>query len=170
MDLKEPGNVLMLLGQTRDELGGSHYHLVTGNQGGLVPQLDVELAPRIFEKLHQAMQKGLVRSCHDLSEGGLAVAVAEMAFAGGVGADLNLADLALPDVSALFSESPSRFLLEVRRTAVAALKELFENLPLAQIGQTVKESRLRIAGTQGDWIVWTELAQLKSAWQNLLAL
>ena len=60
-----------------DEMGGSHYHLVTGLGGGTVPTVDRALAPRIFAKLHEAIRTGLVRSCHDLSEGGLAVNVIE---------------------------------------------------------------------------------------------
>src|SRR5262249_26114934 len=88
MDLKAPGNCLFLIGQTREEMGGSHYHLVAGGTGGVVPQPDLRLAPRIFQGLHAAMRRGLVRSCHDLSEGGLAAAVAEMVFAGGIGADI----------------------------------------------------------------------------------
>ena len=88
MDLKEPGNRLYLVGTTKGEMAGSHYQLVTGETGGTVPQVDPQLAPRIFQKLHAAIWRGLVRACHDLSEGGLVTAVAEMGFAGGVGADL----------------------------------------------------------------------------------
>ena len=152
MDLKEPGNVLFLLGQTRDELGGSHYHLVLGRQGGTVPTVDLELAPRIYRKVHQAMEKGLIRSCHDLSEGGLAVAAAEMAFAGGIGADITQpGDPQLGDEALLYSESPSRFLLEVKPSALNAVAEIFgSEIPWRQIGNTCKEPRLRIAGTDGD--------------------
>src|SRR5262249_4065172 len=85
MDLKEPGNALYLVGTTREEVGGSHYPLVHGLSGGTVPVVDQQLAPRIFRALHEAIRQGKVRACHDLSEGGLAVAAAEMAFAGGVG-------------------------------------------------------------------------------------
>ena len=88
MDLKEPGNALLLIGATRDELGGSHCHLATGRAGGQVPTVDLAVAPQLFAKIHDAIRRGLVRSCHDLSEGGLAVALAEMAFAGGIGADV----------------------------------------------------------------------------------
>src|SRR5262249_53357141 len=88
MDLKEAGNHLYIVGVTRAELGGTHYHLVHGMGGGEPPRVDPEVAPRIFRALHGAMARGLVRACHDLSEGGLAVAAAEMAFAGGIGADL----------------------------------------------------------------------------------
>src|SRR5207253_3141203 len=112
MDLKTPGNDLYLVGVTKDELGGSHYHVVTGQQGGNVPTVDLQQAPTIFAAVHSAITKGLIRSCHDLSEGGLAVAIAEMAFAGGVGADVTSLNASeLPEVTRLFSESATRFLL-----------------------------------------------------------
>jgi phosphoribosylformylglycinamidine synthase len=169
MDLKEPGNTLLLVGATRDELGGSHYHLVTGRAGGEVPTVDMVVAPRLFAKIHDAIRRGLVRSCHDLSEGGLAVALAEMAFAGGVGADVTKVPGDLSDEAILFSESPTRFVLEIIPTNVATVEELFAGLPICRIGQTVKESRLRIAGLAGDWIIWAALEPLKQAWQKPLA-
>ena len=85
MDLKEPGNLLYLVGETKDELGGSHFALVNGLAGGQVPTVDPAQAPTTFAAVHAAIRGGLVRACHDLSEGGLAVAAAEMAFAGGLG-------------------------------------------------------------------------------------
>jgi phosphoribosylformylglycinamidine synthase len=91
MDLKESGNYLYQVGVTKEELGGSHYALVNGLAGGRVPRLDTDTARRTFQALHQAIWSGLVRSCHDLSEGGLAVAAAEMAFAGRRGAKIELA-------------------------------------------------------------------------------
>src|SRR6185312_3382776 len=90
MDLKEPGNTLVLVGETRDELGGSHWAMVRGLEGGYVPQVHRASAVPTFKAVHEAISRGLVRSCHDLSEGGLAVAVAEMAIAGGLGAFLAL--------------------------------------------------------------------------------
>jgi len=170
MDLKEPGNLLFLLGSTRDEMGGSHYHLVRGLEGGTVPRPDVERAPSLFGKLHEAIQAGLIRSCHDLSEGGLAVAVAEMAFAGGVGADItHLGVSNLPDDVLLFSESTTRFLVEVcPEKATAFRASLGSDIALTQVGQTCKETRLRIAGTNGEWLVWLELSQMKEAWQKTM--
>ncbi|HYW78431.1 MAG TPA: phosphoribosylformylglycinamidine synthase subunit PurL, partial [Thermoguttaceae bacterium] len=82
MDLKESGNYLYQVGTTRNELGGSHFALVHGLSGGQVPRVDAETAKEMFAALHNAIDAGLVRACHDLSEGGLAVAIAEMAFAG----------------------------------------------------------------------------------------
>ncbi len=172
MDLKGPGNLLFLVGVTREEMGGSHYHLVCGLGGAEPPLVDAELAPRLFRKLHEAIQLGLVQSCHDLSEGGLAVAAAEMAFAGGVGADLDGVAAAAPglsDEALLFSESASRFLVEVTPGNAGAMRECFgASLPLHPVGRTVSELRLRVAGAGGAWAVWAQLADLKEAWQRPL--
>ncbi len=90
MDLKEPGNLIYQVGLTRAELGGSHLSLVEGLTGGQVPTVDAAAAKRTFAAVHAAISAGCVRACHDLSEGGLAVAAAEMAFAGGLGMSLHL--------------------------------------------------------------------------------
>jgi phosphoribosylformylglycinamidine synthase len=172
MDLKEPGNLLFLIGSTQDEMGGSHYHLVNGIEGSTVPRVDLTKAPEVFRGLHRAIQESLVRACHDLSEGGLAVAAAEMAFAGGVGADLtgvkNTAP-GLPDEVTLFSESATRFIVEVAPGNSQAFAACFDDgVSITQAGQTVKERRLRIAGATGEWIIWAELAGLKESWQKPL--
>ena len=97
MDFKEPGNLLYLVGATADELGGSLYHqLLAADQGEARPLAGAVPAPVADPRarlrgLHQAIRQGLVRACHDCSEGGLAVAVAEMALAGRLGADVDLA-------------------------------------------------------------------------------
>src|SRR5205823_4188879 len=116
MDLKEPGNLLFLIGVTQNEMGGSHFNLVHGIEGGAAPKVDLKLAPQVFQKLHASIRQGLIRSCHDLSEGGLAVAIAEMCLAGGWGAaiDSNLIGAAELDADVcLFSESNTRFLIEI---------------------------------------------------------
>ena len=172
MDLKEPGNLLFLIGVTKDEMGGSHFNLVHGLSGGEPPRVDLELAPRIFRVLHAAMVRGLVRACHDLSEGGLAVAIAEMVFAGGVGADITEPGTSAgpePDEIHLFAESATRFIIEVTPASAAAFEEcLGKEVPWRSIGRTCKEQRLRIAGDSGEWVVWATLAELKEAWQKPL--
>jgi phosphoribosylformylglycinamidine synthase len=170
MDLKAAGTRLFLVGRTRDEMGGSHYHLLRGLKGGEVPQPDLGLAPQIFRGLHEAMRRGVVRSCHDLSEGGLAVAVAEMAFAGGVGADVTRPGPdGLPDEVLLFSESTTRFVVEVAPGDGEALRKcLGPQVPLTEIGRTCPEPRLRIAGAGGEWLVSADLETLKEAWQKPL--
>ncbi|MBM3994088.1 MAG: phosphoribosylformylglycinamidine synthase subunit PurL [Planctomycetes bacterium] len=168
MDFKEPGNRLFLIGTTTNDLGGSLYHVITGQSGGRVPPVDVDQAPRLFAKLHEAIRTGMVRSCHDLSEGGLAVAAAEMAFAGGIGADIEKPGNH-SDVVNLFAEAPTRFLVEVRPQHAEQFCRLLDSVPVTQVGKTLKEPRLRIAGASGEWIVWLPLDQLKAAWQKPLA-
>jgi phosphoribosylformylglycinamidine synthase subunit PurSL len=173
MDLKSPGNLLYLVGVTHNELGGSHYSLINGLEGGSVPQIDAQSAPQIFAAVHAAIDAGLVRSCHDLSEGGLAVAVAEMAFAGGFGVDLRLPASAQPtntdDLVALFSESNTRFLLEVPPENSEKLESLFENLPLVKLGHVVESPRVRLHGTQNTIVIDSPIADLKAYWQAPLA-
>jgi phosphoribosylformylglycinamidine synthase len=171
MDLKEPGNLLYQVGATHDEMGGSHFALVESLSGGRPPQVDPALARRTFSALHSAIDAGLVRACHDLSEGGLATAAAEMAFAGGCGARINLdqtpCDAAIADRAAalLFSESNTRFLCEVRSADASAFEtRLGSDVPWARIGEAVAGSRLEILHRNAA-VISAELATLKTSWQ-----
>ena len=93
MDLKSPGNLIYILGETFDELGGSAYYAIRGYIGNNVPKVNPQKALKLMRSLQRAMQSGVVRSCHDCSEGGIGVAAAEMAFAGGLGLKINLGDV-----------------------------------------------------------------------------
>jgi phosphoribosylformylglycinamidine synthase len=173
MDLKEPGNDLYVVGNTKDELGGSHLFAVAGQQGGTPPHVDLALAPKVFAAVHRAISGGLVRACHDSSEGGLAVAVAEMAFAGEVGADVTGLNEwpganGLSDVVKLFSESTTRFIIEAKPEYREQLQQVFAGLPFAKLGVTVADQRLRIAGANGEWLIGVKLSELKEAWQKPL--
>ncbi len=167
MDLKEPGNLLLLVGETRDELGGSHWAMVRGLEGGNVPRVDPDVAPQIFRAVHEVISRGLVRSCHDLSEGGLAVALAEMALAGGLGVEVGFGKIHTQWHPAilLFSESPTRFILEVREEHLTEVMRRLEGLPYrATFGVVREEPRLYI------WYLTTTLidaplSALKEAWQ-----
>ena len=168
MDLKEVGNALYLVGTTKDELGASHFNLVTGRSGGAVPTVDLVTAPKLFAAVHSAIAQGLVRACHDLSEGGFAVAVAEMCFAGGIGADITALPGNLSDEAKLFSESPTRFVVEVKPENAAAFEACLAGVPVARVGVTVADTRLRVAGANGEWLLWVKLGVLKEAWQKPL--
>jgi len=173
MDLKEPGNLLYIVGLTKNELGGSHFAMVAGLTGGQVPRVDGELAKRAFAALHRAIDAGLVRACHDLSEGGLAVAAAEMAFAGGLGAEI-LLDRVPCDADAtdaairLFSESNTRFLCEVPPSDADAFEGALGGLPHARIGRVTDGRTLEICDGQSV-LVRAALAALKEAWQKPLS-
>ena len=174
MDLKSAGNKLFLIGTTFDELGGSHFALVNGLEGGAVPIVDLEQAPKIFAAMHQAISGGLVESCHDLSEGGLAASAAEMVFAGGLGATLNLAALAeASDISSdavlLFSESNTRFLVEVSEENAAAFSEALNNLPCVEVGVVNDGDQCSVIGTNGQTVIESSIEELRQVWKQPLA-
>ncbi len=157
MDLKRPGDLLYAVGETRAELGGALYSRLHGAGGGEVPA-PVLGAIEVMRALHRAMSEGLVRACHDLSEGGLAVAAAEMAIAGRLGLKLDLR--ALPrtldvrtDVVALFSETSARFLVEVAPEAAAALEAALAGHPAARLGHVSQRGTLRVHGMAGGIVI-----------------
>ncbi|MGA2035083.1 MAG: AIR synthase-related protein, partial [Thermoguttaceae bacterium] len=170
MDLKEPGNYLYQVGRTHDELGGSHFALVQSLTGGQVPRVDPPLARQTFLALHAAIRAGLVRACHDLSEGGLAVAAAEMAFAGALGARLSLEHVPragdLDAMVLLFSESNTRLLCEVPPVRAAAFEAALAGVPLGRIGVVTDRGRLEIGN--GRTILDVDINILKEAWQEPL--
>ena len=147
LDIKTTDSVIFLIGATKDELGGSEYFRLLGVMGGVVPGLDFRTAPLIMDRLHSAIERGLVLACHDLSEGGLALAIAEMAFSGDIGVEIDLQEVSFAGGkrrhdTLLFSESNTRFLVEVREDSVNDFARLFNDLPVARIGRTIKDKRL----------------------------
>jgi len=174
MDAKRASNLLFIAGETRNELGGSHYYKIHGQLGANVPKVDLETAPKIAESISGAIAAGLVVSCHDCSEGGLAVALAEMAFAGGLGIEADLrglpkaADCSRIDAQ-LFSESNSRYIVEVEPENYDAFAKLMLNLPFGQIGRVTEEKILSIKAENGKAVIESDLDSLKRAWQEPLA-
>ncbi len=168
MDLKQPGNLIYLLGATRPAFAGSHLAAVGMiADAGELPQVDLALARATFRALHRAIRAGLVRACHDLSEGGLAVAAAEMAIAGELGMHLALDGIQLDPITLLFSETPSRFLLEVAPEHAPALEAALAGLPLLRLGDVCATPNLRItAGAQT--LIDLPVADLRAIWQHSL--
>lgn len=173
MDVKQPHDLIYILGDTRDELGGSHYYEAHGFQGRNVPVVDAQAGKKLMNALSQAMQQGLVKSCHDCSEGGLAVAAAEMAFAGGFGMTLDLrqvpsSDHLVRNDKILFSESNSRFLVEVAPEQQDAFEKMLLGQPCGLIGKTTAARNFQVIGLQGQLVVNATIDELKEAWQMTL--
>ena len=147
-DLKAAGNALYIVGTTDSAMAGAHVSRIVGAVPGSdwrIPQVDLAQAPSTLEHLHHAIQKGLVAACHDLSEGGLAVAVAEMALAGRLGADIELDALPTRSDSVwvrMYSESPTRFLVEVSPAHEAAFTAAMAHVTHARIGTVRTEPRV----------------------------
>jgi phosphoribosylformylglycinamidine synthase subunit PurSL len=114
----------------------------------------------------------MIKSCHDLSEGGLAVAAAEMAFASDLGLELDLQQVTVKDITrndfVLFSESNSRFLMEVKSEDRADFEELMHGKNCTQIGVVTKEPKLRITGLNGKVVVDAPLDKLRQSWKKTL--
>jgi len=175
MDFKRPGDIICLLGDTKDELGGSEYLAMQGYTGTKVPQVDVGSALTRYKALHQAIMSGLVASAHDLSDGGLAVALAESAFAGGFGCRVELANVRFAgdsryrtDEVLLFSESASRLLVTIHPAHWPAFEAAMSGNSYSQIGQVSESDTLTIAGLSGTTVLQSGLEELKTAWQRTL--
>ncbi len=171
MDLKQPGNLLYLVGTTYREFGGSHLFQVLNQSGGLVPQVRLDAAKRIFHTMHAAISQRLVRSCHDLSEGGLATALAEMSFAGELGIEVDITASAARDQLAatelLFSESNTRFVIEVEPKFQSQIEKLFEAQPLIPLGRVSVSENVQIRHGHQPLVdlPWPQLFQ---AWHSPL--
>ncbi|MFT4711453.1 MAG: phosphoribosylformylglycinamidine synthase II [Bacteroidia bacterium] len=176
MDAKSPGNRIYLVGDTKQEMGASHYFHHLGLDGGRVPTPDLKKAPLVMKTMHAAIAAGQVSSCHDLSEGGLAAAAAEMAFGGGLGMDLHLSHLHDPegwtdahdeDAVLLFSESCTRFLVEVTANHAEAFERRFTDAGLGDIARPIGEvtagTRLTIRGKTAPDCIELDIEELRSA-------
>lgn len=170
MDVKQAGNHIFVVGLTHDELGGSHYYKIHHEIGAHVPKVDLTLAPRLARKMYEAIGSGLVASCHDCSEGGLAVALAEMGFAGGLGLDVSLTGLPVSDdcqavTSQLFSESNSRYVVEIEPDKADQFTHLMAGLPVACVGLVTQDAVLHITDAGNRTVVKADMVTLKEAWQ-----
>jgi len=175
MDVKRPGDIVYLLGKTSFELGGSEYYAARGFTGNRVPRVDAAMSLKRYRAYHGAVDQGLVASCHDLSDGGLAVALAEAAFAGGFGIEADLGRVLFAGVACdrrdevlLFSESASRLLVTVRPEDRERFEEVMSGNCFSSIGVVTEAMTLTVTGLDGSVVISGDLATLKEAWQSPL--
>lgn len=172
MEVKRPGDLVYVLGKTYDELGGSHYWMLDGYLGNNVPKLDPARTKKLYQALNQAMAEELVASCHDCSEGGLAVAASEAAFAGGYGLELDLrkvpTDSLDQDDKILFSESNSRFVVTISPQNQRKFEETMANNIWAQVGKVRGDNKFVAVGLKGETVIEAEVERLKEVWQKPL--
>jgi len=166
---KSAGDVIFLLGETYAELGGSEFQLVVhGVTEGRPPAIDLEVEKRLQKAVLSAIQGGLVASAHDLSEGGLAVALAESCISGGLGANVDWAVPGLRNDVALFSESQSRLLLSCRPDQADALQMhlVEEGVRATRIG-TVGGDKLNVT-VNGAVALDIAVEQLEKTWKDAI--
>ncbi|VGO20630.1 AIR synthase-related protein [Pontiella sulfatireligans] len=153
MPLKDAGDVIYVIGETKDELGASAYYRLLAeeqgvpmNYGGTVPAVDADKALKIYAAMNKATDAGLLKSATTPSKGGLAVSLALTTIGGQLGADVDLSGLGVDSSTALFSESNSRFVVSVAPEKAAELEALFAGLPIAKVGTVTADKTLKIAG------------------------
>lgn len=168
MDFKEAGSSIYLIGKTKSELGGSVYGEMNNLTSARPPEVDMKAALKSYKALYAATQKKLVMSLHDVSQGGLAAALAEMAFSGGFGAEIDVKNVAkLSDTEILFSESAGRILAEVSPEKEKDFLKAMKGNAVTKIGQTVFVPTLTIKNGK-KVLVNEKLAKLKNSWQKTL--
>ncbi len=170
-DAKQAGDYLFILGRSVAELGGSHYLEAEGlTSGNDVPPVDLATNLRVMQALQSAIHSGCVRACHDLSEGGLAVAAAEMAFAGGLGARLNIGaapKTGEPTTAAmLFGEASGRFLVEVTPDDYDNFLRLAKDCPVGQVGEVTEDDRLVITSPSKQTLIDMPCDKAAAAWKK----
>ena len=173
MDAKGGGNLIYVVGTTKQEMGGSHYYSVRGYIGNSVPRVDPVDGKKVMDAVSRAIAGELVRACHDCSEGGIGVAAAEMAFAGGLGMEITLAEVPMEDTRdrndvILFSESNSRFVVEVSQENRKAFERTMADVPHACVGRVTDTGEFRVFGLKGQPVVTAPVKELKEAWQKPL--
>jgi len=170
MDVKNPGDLVYILGFTKDELAGSEYFSLLKIKGGKVPKPDPNLNKKIYLKLRDAIYEGLIESAHDLSDGGLGVALAEKAFSGGYGITVDLSAVPykgdLRDDFIIFSESAGRILVTVKKEKRRDFEEMMKGVIFALIGEVTNEPILRIKGINGKILIEENIKELKKAWKE----
>jgi phosphoribosylformylglycinamidine synthase II len=179
MDFKDAGNLIYAVGMTYDELGGSHYNMINGAIGNNVPKVDAEYGLKVFSALSKASKSGMIRSCHDCSEGGIGVTLAEMAFAGDFGAEVflgkvpffqdpSLQAVSLRSDTILFSESNTRFIVEVKEKNKKKFETIMKDVPVGLMGCTSKKKDLKVYGLDNKKVIDVNISRLKEAWQKPL--
>jgi len=179
-DLKRPGSLLAIVGLSRADTAGSQLELAGRVRGGRLPVVDAAACRATIQALARVQRAGLVLACHDLSDGGLATAVAEMAIGGGLGARLDLAAVPFAeagddaagtttglarDLAIAFGESPGRFVCELPAGRAAEFAAALGDVPWAVIGEVLAEPSVELGGAGG--VEPIAVAALDTAWRSL---
>ncbi len=171
VSLKNKGDSIYVLGTTRKELGGSEYYALRGAGWGHVPKVKPDESKAVMDCLTAAIDDGIVMAAHDVSDGGLGVALAEMVLSSGLGMEVSLrsvpGDLVKRDDYLLFSESNGRFIVEVEMGSEGRFEEIADEkgCTYARMGR-VRGDRLQVEGYDGRTIIDLGHEELRDAWRR----
>jgi len=165
---QQKDNLIYILGNTHSHMGESAYFQSKKEKTGFVPMIDKTYAKKTFIALADAINQDLIVSCHDCSDGGAAVAIAEMCIGGCKGANIFLNEIPakgqLLDYELLFSESPSRFIIEVEKDNKESFEKLLENVPFGIIGCVSDALDLVVYDKNSKEVINVNLSDLKRSW------
>lgn len=174
MDAKRPGHLVYVVGTTGHHLGGTEYGAELGWTGHSVPLVDLKENEERYRRIHTAIDRGLVASCHDCSDGGLAVALAETAFAGDLGLEIDLGHVPSEELHRndvlLYAESAGRFVVTVSPRFTEQWEALMADQEMALVGYVTDERQLKVKGVTGGAIIDESIDDLRDAWQRPLFL
>ncbi|HPK53600.1 MAG TPA: AIR synthase-related protein [Smithellaceae bacterium] len=172
MDAKRPQDLVYIIGETRDELGGAEWFALHKAIGRNVPKVNGAQTITTYRALYKAIQAGLVASCHDCSDGGLAVALSETAFAGGMGMNIDLNYVPYQGKKRndyiLFSETAGRFIVTIQPTAKYKFEKVMAGNVISEIGFVTNDGLFQVTGLNGRLIIKEMIGKLKAAWQKPL--
>ncbi|MBA7667739.1 Phosphoribosylformylglycinamidine synthase subunit PurL [subsurface metagenome] len=178
MDVKNPGDLVYAVGLTKDELGASEFLRYYGDKiirqhyvGDNVPKVNADTAKRIYNAIGQATDKRLIRSSHTPTKGGLGIALAKTAFAGGYGLDIELKRLpstASTNYSALYSESNSRFVITIDPANEAVFRKIMGTIPYNKIGVVRTDEQFNVKGVDGVEVIHDNIYDMKKDWKSTL--
>lgn len=170
METKIPGDLVYIIGKTKDELGGSEYYQMMGELGLNVPEVNAEKLFPVYGKLQRAIENGLVASAHAVAKGGLGVHLALVAMGGTTGMEINLKDIpasgGLKDTHILYSESAGRFIVTVDPSKKKAFEEIFIDSEFASVGVVNDTGHLKVNGTEGNEIINEEIDSIGKSWKK----
>jgi phosphoribosylformylglycinamidine synthase len=179
MFFKSAGDAIYVVGLTKEEMGGSEFFRLLARQGGTpasyggrVPGLDTASALITYRAMNEAHARGLLRSSHTPTLGGLAIAFVLPAIGGDLGAEIDISSLmcdgAMDDDAKLFSESNSRFVVTCAPGNAAALEAIFHDVPIARVGTVSGEKRVLVTGEGGRRLVDIDINALRRAFKDPL--
>ncbi|MCM8804716.1 MAG: AIR synthase-related protein, partial [Candidatus Omnitrophica bacterium] len=168
-DFKKEGNFIFVLGKTYNELGGSIYYKIKGIKEGIVPKPNPSKTLPLMKKLHKGIKNGIIKSCHDCSDGGLITTICEMMIGGNLGCEINFLNVLSEEEEAeilLFSESCGRFVVEVEKDKINEFERIFENEEISEIGRIIEAKKIK--GFFGDRKLFEiSLDEIYKSWRTL---
>jgi phosphoribosylformylglycinamidine synthase II len=173
-DFKQPGDIIYVVGETRAECGGTLLEKISRKKLGMCSHVEPDRALPLYRALYRAHKEGLIRSCHDLSDGGLAVSVVESALGGRLGCTLSLNELPgrhlkkEDSIRLLFSETPSRFLITVKPEDVGSFQHLLSGFSFAALGKVDGSDEIQIK-RNGKKILNIRLSEAMNTWKGKLS-